>query len=379
VDRSIRRRSVLAAGVTAAMAMSAGRAAAASPHSPQVCTMPALLSVQKFTQVENMFTAYGNAANGNEWSGGDSTYSARLADGRQVWLFSDTFLGPVQPDGSRPGAPFINNSIVVEQNGQLSTIHGGTQQNPAAVVTPTAPDSWYWANACNVTGSTLNVIYLEFKKTGSGIFDFAWQRNVLVRYSLPSLAVLDITALPSAVPNLQWNPWLLQVGSFTYIYGVEDLGATKYMRIARVSGTNLLGAWQFWTGSGWSSVESASVRVMANVSNNYSVTPMNGGYLLITQDTSEIFSSKIVGYFGPSPTGPFTQKTLLYVTPETGPTGTYGNQNIIMYAPHEHPQYRQGNKIVLSYDVNSLNSDDVWNDASIYRSRFIALTFATCP
>src|SRR4051794_32017888 len=50
--------------------------------------------------VASMFNTYGDA--GNHWTGADSTVSVPLPDGRNAWLFSDTFLGTVNADGSRP-------------------------------------------------------------------------------------------------------------------------------------------------------------------------------------------------------------------------------------------------------------------------------------
>ena len=40
---------------------------------------------------------------GPGWTGGDSTYSTQLPDGRVAWLFGDTFLGTVADDGTPPG------------------------------------------------------------------------------------------------------------------------------------------------------------------------------------------------------------------------------------------------------------------------------------
>jgi hypothetical protein len=360
-------------------------AAVARPHAAQSSTKtcnvnnhPNVLGVTHRTDIENKENAYGDASTHSTWSGGDSDYSIKLPDGREVIDFSDTFLGPVNPDGSRPAdAPFIHNSLIVQAtNGTLSTITGGTAANPDSIVSPTDNlPGWYWANAMQVTGSTMNVVYLQFHQTGTGVFDFQWVRNVLVRYSTSDFHVVDIATLPSDVANLEWNAWLMKVGSYTYIYGVEDLGSTKYMHIARVFGTNLRGTWSYWTGSGWSTDEADSARLTAEVGNNYSVSLIDGVYTLITQDQSVPFSNQIVALFSCSPTGPWTNKTLVYVVPEVGPFGTYGNQNVIYYNPHEHPELRSGNSIVLSYDVNSLDPDDVVADASIYRPRWITVNW----
>src|SRR4051812_40307123 len=63
---------------------------------------------------EGLLNAYSDTGKG--WTGADSTYSVPLPGGRTAWVFSDTFLGPVNPDGSRPTTtPFVNNSFVIQQ------------------------------------------------------------------------------------------------------------------------------------------------------------------------------------------------------------------------------------------------------------------------
>src|SRR5690606_10969021 len=70
------------------------------------------------------FTTYADTA--GEWTGADSTYSIPLKGNTILWVFSDTFLGEVAEDGSRPlDSPFLNNSFVMQdRRGELSTITG---------------------------------------------------------------------------------------------------------------------------------------------------------------------------------------------------------------------------------------------------------------
>ena len=342
---------------------------------------PSVTNLVPNTSLDNKFNTYAASAGPGDWVGGDNTYSAVLPDGRTAWLYSDTFTGPVNPDGSiAPSGNFIHNSIIVDNQGSMSTLRGGTASAPASLITPTTQGDWYWADSVQIGGGALEAVYLEFKQTGSGPFDFAWVRNVLVRYSLTDLHLLDITTLPSDAANVEWNAWLQQVGGYTYIYGIEDTGGStfpnKYMRIARVPGTDLRGTWTYWTGSTWSTQQTDATRVVANVGNNYSISVIGGVYTLVTQDTSVPFSNQIVMYFSCSPTGPFTNKTLLYIPPEVGSSGTYHNSNVIFYNSHEQAQFRSGNCLVFSYDLNSLNPADVHANVGIYRARFINVTFA---
>jgi hypothetical protein len=322
-----------------------------------------------------LFNDYGNTGVG--WTGADSTYSTSMPGGKRLWIYSDTFLGPVTPEGGRPrDTPFLRNSFIVQDRGRLTTVHGGTAAEPTTLLAPDDPTRWYWLGAGITIGGVLHQTVVEFGMTGTGQWDFAWMGNHLARMPTARLThILDIRPLPSSA-EVTWAAWLQPIGSYMYVYGVEDLGASKYLHVARAPGRNLLGRWQYWTGSGWSRNEADSARVIEGVSNEYSVTPWRGRWLLVTQDTTELFSTKIVGYLGDSPTGPFTGKTVLYNTPETGVLGTYKNPNVFTYNPHVHPELSTDRRLLISYNVNSFLGDDLYRDVTIYRGRFVDVTLA---
>ena len=324
---------------------------------------------------ETLLNSYSDTGEG--WTGGDSTYSVELPGGRTAWIFSDTFLGPVNPDGSRPmTTPFINNSFVVQRGQSLETVTGGTATDPTALVPPPA-NGWYWFGAASTsnTGRNLDITTLRFERTGPGQWDWRWAGNYLARFDSKTLKLQQLFPLPSAA-NVQWSAWLLHEGGYTYVYGVEDLGASKYEHVARVKGDDLTAApWQYWTGTGWSADETESARVLEGVANEHSVTRWGDGYLLVTHDTSELFSKKVLGYFSCSPTGPFVNPVELYQTPETGVEGSYGDADIITYNSHDHPDQRRGDTLLVSYNVNSLDPNtDLYADVSIYRPRFVGIT-----
>jgi hypothetical protein len=364
----MQRRTLLggAAGAAALTVLSARPATAASIGTRSATPNAALNA---------LFNTYGNSGVG--WTGADSTYSTPLPDGRRLWMYSDTFLGPVNPDLSRPiDTPFLRNSMIVQDGARLETVHGGTASAPTTLLAPASGDNWYWIGAGLAVGGTLNQTVIEFGRTGPGPWDFAWIGTHLARLPVHRLNhVVDITPLPSGA-GITWAAWLQPVGSQLYVYGVEDLGASKYLHVARVAGRDLRGRWEYWTGIGWSTVESDSARVLEGVSNEHSVTPWRGRWLLVTQDTTELFSAKIVAYVGDAPTGPFTGKTLLYTTPETGALGVYGNPNVYTYNPHVHPELSTDRRLLVSYNVNSLDSNDLYEDVTIYRGRFIDVMLA---
>lgn len=336
---------------------------------------PRVLSATPNVELTEAFTKYGDSGAG--WTGADGAYSAALPGGIQLWSYSDTFLGPVNPDGSRPRTtPFLNNSFVLRKGNQISTVHGGTADQPDAVVKPATEGNWYWAGANLVDGPiddrVLQLVCLEFRRTGSGMFDFEWLRNAVARLDVSSLEVLELAPLPSGA-EVAWGMWLRTEGSYTYVYGVEDRQQDKYLRIARVPGTDLRGTWEYYDGSGWSGTESDSARVLHGIGNEFSVTVLPAAYgdryLLVTQDTTTPFSPDIVAFFADSPVGPFADKTVLYSTPETG-------GNIITHSAHDHPELRNGNTLLVTYCVNSIEPDDLYADVSIYRPRYLDVTLS---
>lgn len=74
--------------------------------------------------------------------------------------------------------------------------------------------------------------------------------------------------------------------------------------------------------------------IVTGTSDELSVSPWRGGFLLVSQDTTLAFSALVYGYTGCDPYGPFTNKTQLYRMPETGPYGSYGNPNVYAYNAH---------------------------------------------
>lgn len=326
-------------------------------------------------ELTDTFTQYANTA--GAWTGGDSTYSMKLSKGRTGWFFSDSFLGDVADDGSRPkDSPFVNNSVVIQKkNGEMSTITGGTPQAPDGIIPPEPDGRWYWiGDPVQAKHGTVQVPLLQFERTGSGQWDFQWSQNRLAILNGDTLQLEQIIDMPSAT-GINWGSWTLEKGNTTYIYGIADPGGVRSAYVAKATGNNgIAGAWTYWDGSSWSTNEHSAVPVIPYVANEFSVEPYRDGYLLVTQDTSELFSTKIIARTSCSPTGPFGPAVELYRTPETGIFGSYGSGNVFTYNAHEHPDLRKGNTIVITYNVNTFdNVNEVYDDASIYRPRFVTV------
>lgn len=336
-------------------------AAAASVAAPAPEAMTA-------EQVGEMFRVYGDA--GGQWTGGDSTVSARLPDGRVVWLFSDTFLGSVNPDGSRPAeTPMVNNTIVVQDGAELvETLHQGTVEWPAALVQPEQPGEFFWVADAVVESGALKVLYNRYAKFGDGPLDVELRGTSLATFALPDLTVSSVSDLPVGTA-VTWGSALLADGAHTYVYGSSAApGGLRFGHVARAAAGDLGGAWQFWTGSAWSPDEGAAGRLLSGVGTAYAVQKVGTQYVLVTQETNLVFDPQFVAYTASSPTGPFTGQTYLLTAPEQQP----GNDRIV-YAARLHPDLAHPGKLLMSYDVNSLKPEDVFADSRLYRPRFVEI------
>lgn len=355
--------SVAPLAASAAPDGSTGGAPTATAPAPAQETITTSASVD--TSLTHTFETYGDSGKG--WTGADSAYSVKLPGGKVAWLYSDTFLGTVNADHSRPtSAPFIHNSIVVDDHGKMTTYAGGTAAAPSSLVRVPGGDEnsdWYWFGDGTVEGSHLEVSLLEFKKTGDQAFDFTFVRTAIASFDLRTMKLESITQRPAGL--VEWGSAIYEDHGYTYVYGVEDLGAVKYMHLARVRTEHLTSDdWQYYGATGWTSDESASVRIMSGVANEFSVTRFQGKYTLITSDATEPLSTKIVMYRSDSLTGPFTNKTLLYTTPET-------SGNVFTYNAKAHPELGTDNRLVVTYNVNSFDTADVYTNVDNYRPRYI--------
>ncbi|HZE38233.1 MAG TPA: DUF4185 domain-containing protein [Stackebrandtia sp.] len=350
---------------TAALTGLAVLAVPATTHAAPSCAPRTSASVNQ--ELTKRFNTYADTA--GRWTGADSAYSVPLPGGSDAWLYSDTFLGTVNADRSRPkDSPFVHNSIIVDDDGSLSTRTGGTTAAPESLAKVAGADEsqrWYWFGDGTVEGDRLRVMLLEFEKTGSGVFDFKFSGNAVATFDADDMSLTSITDLPTS--PVQWGSAIYEDPSdgYTYVFGVEDLQADKYAHLARVpSGSLTTGEWQYFADGQWSDDPAASSRVLQGVSNEFSVTRYQGRFTLVTGDATESLSSKIVMYRGDDITGPYTGKTVLYQTPETG-------GNVFTYNAKAHPEYGDDNRLLVTYNVNSFVGDDLYADVDIYRPRYV--------
>src|SRR5207302_2796791 len=95
--------------------------------------------------------------------------------------------------------------------------------------------------------------------------------------------------------SVMFGAALLEESGYTYIYGTEDVSGTeKYLHIARTTSGNLLGAWEFYTGTGWSSDPASSARLLRGVGNGFGVAKVGNRFVILTLISLVPFSAEYV-------------------------------------------------------------------------------------
>ncbi len=329
--------------------------------------MMAGISTKPATKFNNYFNRYGNG-----WTGGDATYSVKLPDGRTVWMFGDSFLDTVYADFSRPNtSPLIRNCFMVQTGSNFVTLCGNNIDDPEALVATGDPvNEWYWPGDGTVVGDTLYVYMMYFTRTGPGGFDFAYQRTDLVTFSLPSITEVDRTTVFTDT-DIMWGADIMEDGGYIYVYGPETYTFTKYAHVCRYPAGNIRGLREWWNGTAWVTTEPASTvgrlkrpsGLNVDVSAQFAVFYYGGKYRMVTQEV--LFGDEIYSWEATSPTGPWTTKQTIYTTPETA-------GDVWTYNAWVHTQFTTGTGyLLLSYNKNSLNFLDLFDDARIYRPQFI--------
>jgi len=129
-------------------------------------------------------------------TGADGFYSVPLPDGRVVWIFGDSFLGTVNPDGSREkrNPVFIRNAFAVQDGDSLRSLYQVIDGWESSLVIPPeavkgtefSEDSlWYWPGDGFVENGKLKVFMSAFYQADTGNWGLNGQGPTLLLFHCP--------------------------------------------------------------------------------------------------------------------------------------------------------------------------------------------------
>ena len=329
--------------------------------------------------------------NGPGWTGADGSYSLALPNGNTLWLWSDSYLGTVNPATRlRSSSAFqAHNSLTIQDPvaGTFTTV--GYPQNKSSYFVPRSRADWFWLGGAFLYQPSpgvyqVKVMLLEW--TGA----FVFKGNSVATLSYPSMAIVSVQ--PIALQNLsvEWGTKVLQSGGFYYyIYGIKDPGTANKLpyvaRVASIANLTQSRAWQFWnaTKGQWLAgiTNATALSGVPAITNEYSVDLLNFGagqfYLMVGMDPANpafpLWKS-VTTYYSCSPQGPWSARTIVYSTPEAGAPGCSVG-TLVAYNPKAHIEATDSSGILISYNVNANNSADLVC-ANDYMPRFIRVPIA---
>ncbi len=335
------------------------------------------------------------------WTGSDGIYSIPLNEydapsdnpaGKQLIVFSDTFIGDVDSTGKRLNTKMVNNTLALLQSNKPDSIEFFWRKNanntPASAFVPETPNAnpgdWYWLMDGISLNDTIYVFALRLNSTSGGL-GFEVNGVSLLKFNLDdedfiknvqqfdtplyykdTTANWDIVLGQAVMPmtNVSGNPG---ADGYIYIYGPRSGSSDKQLVAARVLPENIedFGKWQYWNGTNWGSEIKDCASLTKGISQEFSVTPLNNGkYLLVFQTGNSVALQE-----GQSALGPFGVTQIIYNCPEV-----LLDPDVFVYNAKAHPNLSYTKKLLISYNVNSYSFTDHFANADIYRPRFIYLT-----
>ncbi len=310
---------------------------------------------------------------GEAFTGGDGTYSITLPDGRSLWIFGDSFIGGVTPDLKRikTEPAYIRNCFIILDKDSLITLQQGKPHEFKSMMIPlevtsgkekyTEHDFWYWPGDAFIENGKLNVFTSKFfQEKGTDMWAFQFKGTELIEFSLPDLTVLRIDRFPE-LDSVHYGHAVLQTDDYTYIYGLKK----QLPYVARTTKGNVRGSWQFYTGKEW--VDQATLAepmIRFAGSQQFSIFNWKGTYVMIMQGGD--LSRNIYSFTSTHPYGPWENQQLLYETPIPS-----GCKACWTYNALAHPEFTEDDLLLISYNTNSMEMDDHYKNATIYRPRFI--------
>jgi len=351
------------------------------------------------TAWNDLFQAYGNSS--GAWNGGDGAQALPLPDGSTVWFFSDTFLGPVGPGGTR--SPLTtgtaHNSAVLYRSGRLGPTYAGAPglggYDSGADYTWVAPPPPYPADRYElINGDQVidhGTVYKFYQLADRGIhpggFQYKLVGTVVETFSLDNAT--DTLAPAGGTPlgvedsaqsdPVIWGAATLVSGGYTYIYGVKPYNgdtAPYPLYLARVPAGGLAAgdAWQYYHGSpgcspppsAWASDPRSATALRTGVSAGFSVTDVNGTFVLLTGDTSgPVTASDAVAYYAGCPTGFSSDSPWYWVYRPRLPVGYLAYEYRIV------PQFSGGSDVLVSYSLDVTLAGGNLGNTAVYRPRFL--------
>ena len=194
---------------TAALALAALLGVAAGRAAAQSCTLPPPPGAGATdANFDNLMMQ-----NGPGWTGADSSYTLGLPSGDTLFLWSDSYIGTVDPATRLRSSDLFqaHNSLTVwnPATGSYTTV--GYPKTTSYFV-PTNKTHWFWVGAPLLVQPSPGVYQIKVMLT-EWTPSLTFVGNSLATLAYPSLSILSIQPVKLANTIIVWGSWLLAGGA----------------------------------------------------------------------------------------------------------------------------------------------------------------------
>lgn len=316
------------------------------------------------------------------WQAADIGASARLSDGRLVWVFGDT----VRAAGTDPR--IVANSVLVSSGtcvSQLVAADGGP------VIPDVAEDTVRWpmsvavlpptpAQAAGGTTDVVVVLCADTRRGAGGALDFSFLGTSAAVFGVGADGVphlfrtVQVTADVDDATQVNWGAAAAVSADWWYVYGTrlpaaDAFGRELYVARVPVASPGDRSTWQFWDGGSWQSDIERSAAVLGSaggVSQTLSVDQVDGAWVAVSKQDGDL-GSTVATWWSAGPTGPWTRQAAL--------TLPAGDPTALTYAPLAHPEIPLASGgLLVSISRNTTDGAHLLADPAVGRPVFVEVT-----
>ncbi|MDB5104682.1 MAG: type protein [Fibrobacteres bacterium] len=384
-------------GITVLSAIAMAALMAAVPGRSQTASKPLIAKADDWTAL--LDRSHG-------WTGGDGIFAIPLSGyegpdhagtGKTLFVFSDTFIGDVDPiTNARKNTVMVNNSLAIldgnkPDSSKMRFIWGRDDKGLAAsAFIPNTPStvgtqSWYWLQDgfCHkgvvydlpliVQRDSTAAAGWQFKETGIGLI-----RIPLGADGEPDMAKAtqkDTPLYHKGAKTVYFGCGIFantrEAGApdpddSVYVYGRNEL----YVARVHVDEFEDFSKWRYWDGKGWNMdiSKSASLGLGGPEMSVMAVTEgsLKGKYVLV----SSMVGPDLFMRVGDGPAGPFGNALNIYKAPEWDTSVP-----VYTYNAKAHPSLSSNGDWIVTYNVNTSNWTANLANADLYHPRFLRVRF----
>lgn len=352
------------------------------------------------------------------WTGGDVAGTIDLRDGRALWVFGDTWIGPVSDGRHAEGARLINTTAALQRvdaetpgkpPAALEFLWGqdDAKGHPTTWIPPhPGGKTWFWPTGGGTVvrrGEEPPRLYVFLFRVAkaqneSGVWAFRIVGTTLAVFDDIRQPVdqwksrlLDIPHSVSDVPaegsagdaRPKWLAWGTAAieqpssegeGSWLSVYGVRresPLQSDAVLARMRPEDLERFDRWQFYAAGGtWSDQPAACAAVVTGVTPEFSVERIEIGERpqFVMVHSEPFFGPRIFTRLADRPEGPWSERNAVYRVPDKT-----GEKQYFAYAAKGHAQLSRPGELLVTYVVNSHDFGLMVRDASIYRPRCVRI------